>query len=687
MDGGNALPIGTRLGEFEIADVIGEGGFGIVYLAHDLSLDRRVAIKEYMPASLAARVRDVCVSIKSERHHDTFEAGRRSFVNEAKLLARYDHPALVKVYRFWEANGTAYMVMPYYDGTTLKEALRRRDPPDEHWLRMLIQQLLEALALLHAERCYHRDIAPDNILLLSNDRPVLLDFGAARRVIGDMTQALTVILKPGFAPVEQYAEIPGVQQGPWTDLYALAAVVYYAIVGKAPAPSVARLMNDAVQPLADSVGGRYSENFLRAIDRALSVRPEHRPQSVVEMMSDLGLLRPELPSVDTRTVMRAAMRTNAPSYDATGLRTTEAAAPSSTTSRAAQASLTSSSVSGVSGASPARADASAPNASSEVNPHASENTQRWIPSIGPMYATDPDDPARRAGNPQLTSAQDVARQWRYRGLAAAAAFVIAGTVGLAWWTADRSTAPQDAPAPPPPTPASGAERSEQAPAAGVATGAPSRLTDDAPTTASVPSTPAGQTAPPASLPAPPPEQRREPPIVRPVQVTAGDVLNAILDGGTAEQSVIADPERSTFRINRDRLRFRVRSSTEGYLYVFMVGAEAKTVTQLFPNAYDRDNWVAANTEVVLPRRGPPLIAQGPPGLDQFVVMVSAQRREFEPAGLRAGNPFATFDIAAARQAAQADGMQALAGKALCEAILTSDCGKYAAARFVVTELE
>jgi hypothetical protein len=295
QEGGNMLPVGFYLGEFEITKVLGEGGFGIVYLAEDHSLGRRVALKEYMPSSLAQRIGGTQVSVKSERHRETFEAGLKSFVNEARLLAQFDHPSLVKVYRFWEANGTAYMVMPFYEGITLKDQLKAMGaPPDEAWLRELLEPLSEALAVIHAEQCYHRDIAPDNVILLKgSNRPLLLDFGAARRVIGDMTQALTVILKPGYAPVEQYAEVPGMKQGPWTDVYALAAVVYFAITGKTPPTSVGRLMNDNYVPMAQAGAGRYSPDFLAAIDRALVVKPEQRTQSIDDMRHDLGMAASE----------------------------------------------------------------------------------------------------------------------------------------------------------------------------------------------------------------------------------------------------------------------------------------------------------------------------------------------------------------------------------------------------------
>jgi len=288
--GSNILAPGTKLGEFEITGLIGEGGFGIVSLAQDHSLQRKVALKEYMPSALAARTGQMTVSVKSDRYVDTFAAGLKSFINEARLLAQFDHPSLVKVYRFWEANGTAYMVMPYYEGVTLKEALHQLgSPPSERWLKDLLRPLFDAIAQLHREQCFHRDIAPDNILILKNGRPLLLDFGAARRVIGDMTQALTVILKPGYAPVEQYAEMPDLKQGPWTDIYALASVVHFAITGKAPIPSVARMMSDSLRPLTEQAAGRYSEQFLKGIDKSLAVKPNDRPQSIGELFALWGI--------------------------------------------------------------------------------------------------------------------------------------------------------------------------------------------------------------------------------------------------------------------------------------------------------------------------------------------------------------------------------------------------------------
>lgn len=294
----DALPPGTRLGEFEIQRVLGVGGFGIVYLAFDHALERLVALKEYMPQALAARGQGASVSIRSTSHVETFGVGLRSFVNEAKLLARFDHPSLVKVYRFWEDNGTAYMVMPYYQGSTLRDVRKSLpQPPSEAWLRDLLDPLLGALDVLHKEQVYHRDIAPDNIVLLASGQPVLLDFGAARRVIGDRTQTLTAILKPNFAPIEQYAETAGLRQGPWTDLYALGAVVHFCLTGKPPTPAAARAVHDelpSVSSIAATLAGEahlhYGDAFATAIDACLAVRPQGRPANVAALRA---LLRGE----------------------------------------------------------------------------------------------------------------------------------------------------------------------------------------------------------------------------------------------------------------------------------------------------------------------------------------------------------------------------------------------------------
>jgi len=282
------LPRGTRLAQYVIEQRIGVGGHGIVYRAHDTALQRTVAIKEYMPATLAQRTREGRVVPRHARHEPHFVLGLTSFLNEAKLLAFFDHPALIKVYQFWPENGTAYMAMTLLEGITLKQWLKELGaPPSEEWLRAMTAELVDVLALLHEHRCYHRDIAPDNILLRferraaasyleQRPRPLLLDFGSARRVIGEATQQLTALLKPGYSPPEQYEGETSSRQGPWTDVYALGAVLYGAVTGTPPPSSIARVMRDEMVPAAVAGAGRYSAPFLAAIDAALAVNPEQR---------------------------------------------------------------------------------------------------------------------------------------------------------------------------------------------------------------------------------------------------------------------------------------------------------------------------------------------------------------------------------------------------------------------------
>ena len=288
--GTDALPPGTRLAEFEIREVLGAGGFGIVYRAWDDALQRDVALKEYMPVSLAGRGANQRVTLRTSAHDDSFALGLQSFVNEARLLARFDQPALVKVFRFWEGNGTAYMAMPLYKGRNLRELRKERGPGafDDAFMRALIEPLLGALETMHDAAVYHRDIAPDNILWCDNQRPVLLDFGAARLVLADRTQNVTAILKPQFAPIEQYAETQSMRQGPWTDLYALAGTCYFLLTGRAPLPATARVMGDELEPLAHLAPRGCSQELLHVLDWAMAVRPQDRPQSVAQFRDALA---------------------------------------------------------------------------------------------------------------------------------------------------------------------------------------------------------------------------------------------------------------------------------------------------------------------------------------------------------------------------------------------------------------
>jgi len=285
----SAMPPGTRLGEFEITGVVGEGGFGIVYSARDSSLDRIVAIKEYLPSAFAGRTVSGTVQVRSEEHSKTFNAGLSSFINEARMLAKFSHPGLVEVFRFWEANGTAYMAMRYYRGVTLREMLRTNPQiATEQWLCETLDPILLALQELHNERCYHRDIAPDNILVLPNGRSVLMDFGAARRIIGGMTRALTTVLKPGYAPIEQYSDDGSMQQGAWTDIYAVGGLLYHAMTGKVPVQAISRMMNDPLKPVAIAARGEYSANLCNVVMKCLAVMPENRYQTIDELREALG---------------------------------------------------------------------------------------------------------------------------------------------------------------------------------------------------------------------------------------------------------------------------------------------------------------------------------------------------------------------------------------------------------------
>ncbi|KVO08309.1 serine/threonine protein kinase [Burkholderia ubonensis] len=286
------LPLGHRLGELQLDEVLGIGGFGIVYRAFDRTLRRAVAIKEYMPSMLATRGGDYTVSLRSERFAPAFDAGRGAFLNEARLLAQFDHPGLVKVLHFWESHGTAYMVMPFYEGRTLKQLLDGGVQMSETQLRDVVAALLGALDTLHRAQCFHRDVALDNVLIRPDGNAILLDFGAARKQIGDLVDDGAMMIKPGYAPIEQYTDDPAFSQGPWTDLYALGAVMHAMITGELPPAAVVRSIEDTYRPLATRelpARERYSPGFLAAVDHALQLRIADRPESVAAFAAELGL--------------------------------------------------------------------------------------------------------------------------------------------------------------------------------------------------------------------------------------------------------------------------------------------------------------------------------------------------------------------------------------------------------------
>lgn len=296
----DALPVGTRLAEFEVQGLLGAGGFGMVYQAFDHSLQRPVAIKEFMPATLACRGADGAVVVRDPADQAAFQVGLQSFVAEARLLAQFDHPSLVKVFRYWEAHQTAYMVMPLYRGITLQAARSQmRSPPTEAWLRKVLWAVLGALKTLHQGRAVHRDVSPDNIFLQDIGPPVLLDLGAARHAMGGKTQDLTDALKLSYAPLEQHAGAPDMRQGPWTDLYALAAVVHGVLCNKPPLPATFRAVRDRLPPFArvartvqEQFGLGYSQPFVQAISQALAIEVKDRPQSVGALVQLMALETP-----------------------------------------------------------------------------------------------------------------------------------------------------------------------------------------------------------------------------------------------------------------------------------------------------------------------------------------------------------------------------------------------------------
>ncbi|HUT48620.1 MAG TPA: protein kinase [Alphaproteobacteria bacterium] len=283
----NALPRGYETHGYRIEDVLGSGGFGITYRACETSIGRTVAVKEYLPAGVALRGRDSASVLPiSSDDRPTFEWGLDRFRTEAQTLVPFRHPNIVKVLRFFEANGTAYMVMDYEEGESLECVLDREGALDEARIRSFLMPLLDGLAEVHALGFLHRDIKPDNIYLRDDGRPVLLDFGAARQALGVRSHSLTAIVTSGYAPYEQY-ESDG-DQGPWTDIYAMGAVLYAGIGGDVPPESTMRLSayaRDRGDPMipATTLGmGQYSIAFLEAIDGALQIMEHDRPQTVHE---------------------------------------------------------------------------------------------------------------------------------------------------------------------------------------------------------------------------------------------------------------------------------------------------------------------------------------------------------------------------------------------------------------------
>jgi len=276
----NALPRGYSLLEYRVESVLGTGGFGVTYLATDANLNLKVALKEYLPGDFAARAGDSSVQPKPGDASESFQWGLQRFMDEAKTLASFRHPNIVRVMRFFEANKTGYMVMEFVEGKPLQEWIGTRRPLPQSTLQALVGPLLDGLAVIHKAGFLHRDIKPANIFMRDDGSPVLLDFGSARELKG-RNQELTAVVSPGYAPLEQY-HTQG-KQGAWSDLYAFGGVMYWMLTGNKPVEAAARVRQDIMPPAVTAAGGRgYTPDFLAVVDWALKPNEDERPQSVAE---------------------------------------------------------------------------------------------------------------------------------------------------------------------------------------------------------------------------------------------------------------------------------------------------------------------------------------------------------------------------------------------------------------------
>ncbi|MBL8512100.1 MAG: serine/threonine protein kinase [Betaproteobacteria bacterium] len=265
--------------------VLGVGGFGLTYLATDTNLNLTVAVKEYLPSEIAVREADQSIHAKSEDDRITFDWGLARFVDEARTLATFRHPNIVRVMRFFQANKTAYMVMEFVRGAPLNEWIKVRRPLPQKLVTDIVLPLVEGLGTIHQAGYLHRDVKPGNIYIREDNSPVLLDFGAARAQAGN--SEMTAVVSPGYAPLEQYSESGA--QGPWSDLYALGGVIYWMVTGSKPVDATARVRNDPQKPaLQVGDGNLYSAGFLQAIDWALEPDETKRPQSAQQFKAALS---------------------------------------------------------------------------------------------------------------------------------------------------------------------------------------------------------------------------------------------------------------------------------------------------------------------------------------------------------------------------------------------------------------
>lgn len=266
--------------EYRLDSVLGAGGFGLTYLGWDTHLEKHVAIKEYMPGAYAVRALDGSVVPVNTDQEGNYKWGLDRFIQEARTLAKLSHSNIVRVNRYFEANGTSYMVMDYHAGESLYRYLRQLPAPDEAALRNILMPILDGLQAVHEAGFLHGDIKPSNVFIRKNGAPLLIDFGSSRPAAVSMSKSRLTIVSPGYAPLEQYSSEGN--HGPWTDIYALAGVMYRVLTGENPPEAVNRIKADGVAQALDAVSTRYSERFVNAIEWGLMLDEKLRPQSVAE---------------------------------------------------------------------------------------------------------------------------------------------------------------------------------------------------------------------------------------------------------------------------------------------------------------------------------------------------------------------------------------------------------------------
>lgn len=285
----SVLSPGTRIDQYVVVGVLGRGGFGITYRVRDEGLQKDFALKEFFPESLVLRER-TSIRIRSNPNSESeYRWGLRKFYDEARLLAQFNHPNIVSVRRVFEANNSAYMLQDFIDGSTLETWLQSLDgPPTQEELDTIVAPLLRALELAHQNRIWHLDFSPENVMIRRSDGvPILLDFGASRFEIKQHSELVSALVyKRGYSAPEQYASKAD-RYGPWTDIYAVGATLYRAISGSVPSEATARQLRDELDPAGRVAKGRYRDTFLRAIDSALQLGPEDRPQSIADWRKSL----------------------------------------------------------------------------------------------------------------------------------------------------------------------------------------------------------------------------------------------------------------------------------------------------------------------------------------------------------------------------------------------------------------